>query len=46
MALLLGKGISLAARWRLPVAEHPRSGDNVHAALADLAVSLAAVRNR
>jgi hypothetical protein len=24
----------LAVHWRHPVAEHPRSGDNVHAALA------------
>jgi hypothetical protein len=28
------QGISLAARWRHPVAEHPRSGDNVHTAPA------------
>ena len=28
------QGVSLAARWRHLLAEHPRSGDNVHAALA------------
>ena len=28
------QGVSLAARWRHLLAEHPRIGDNVHAALA------------
>lgn len=38
-------GTVLAVHWRHPVADYPKSGDEVHAALADLPLATAAIRS-